>query len=373
MRGTTRRFVAVGAVAALAVGGVALAAVVQAQDGVGPVVLHPGQSVQPAIDAAAPGTTIVLQAGTYPGNLTINKTIHLLGRGKVVIEPASTFTANVCTEDPHAVGPDGSVVVTGICIGDLLPDETIVKTVADVTVADVEVRGFSAAGLFAAGTRGLTVRNIELDHNGDYGALADLSEEVTFDSNRIHDNGNGGLHLSMDRVVTAIGNRSYRNNAEGIFLADSSSGRVVGNQLSANCSGLVAVDTGLPGSVTDLHVLGNTVQGNDRYCAGDAERPAQGGIGMALAGTTDATVSGNRITDNVLAAVPAGAAPPLVQGGLALVDSTAFGGTAPSNTRITGNTIRANAPLDVVTDGSGSGNVFAGNSCGTANTPGICR
>ena len=374
---STRKVAGAAAVAVLAVGGVALAAGVQAQSGgTATVVVQPGQSVQSAIDAAAPGTTIVLRAGTYPGDLTITKTVSLRGQGTVVIQPAATFSHNVCNDDPHAVGPDGSVVVTGICIGQILPDETVVKTVADVSLANLQVRGFGAAGMFAAGTTGLRVQNVEFDHNGDYGVIADLSDHLTFQGNRIHDNGNGGLHLGSDAVITATANQSYRNNAEGILLADSTGAHVDANQLSGNCVGLVAVDTGVPGPTSDLHISGNIVQGNDRYCAGDAGpggRPAEGGLGMALAGTARATVSGNRITDNVLAGLPFGAQPPVVRGGLALIDSTPFGGAAPTDNRISGNTIRGNAPLDVVTDGSGSGNRFDGNSCGAASIEGVCR
>jgi len=341
------------------------------------VVLHPGQSIQAAIDAAAPGTTIVLTSGTYRGNLTITKTVSLRGVGSVLIAPAATFTHNACTDDPDLPPQaNGQPPVTGICIGDITPAEQIITTVADVALSGLEVRGFDGGGLFAAGTAGLTVDNVEIDHNGDFGAIADLSDHVTFRADRVHDNANGGLHFAADQVVVAIANRSYRNNGEGLLLLDSSRARLEANRLTGNCAGLVAVDTGYPGGVDDLRITANTIQGNDRYCPGQdgpGGKPAEGGLGVALAGTTNTVVSGNRITDNALAALPAGAQPPFVQGGLALLDSTGFGGRAPANNRIVGNTSQGNTPLDVITDGSGTGNVFLGNNCDTASTPGICN
>lgn len=376
MSRSTRNLVGAALAAVVAAGGLAVAATARAQDDGHTVVLHPGTSVQSAIDAAAPGTKIILRAGSYQGNLTITKSLQLQGDGKVVLEPAATFTANACTEDPGAVGPDGSPLVTGVCIGQIGPQETVINVVPDVTLSGFEIRGFSGGGIEAIGTSGLRVQAMGLDHNGDYGALVDFSSNVTVQSSRIHDNGNGGMHFSEDHGVTATANRSYGNNAEGILFADSTAGRLAGNQLSDNCVGVVAVDSGTPGPVSDLRITGNTIDANDRYCPGDPSpegRPPQGGLGVALAGTQDAVVTGNRIENNALAPVPADAQTPPLQGGLALIDSTPFGGTPPSNNRIIGNTIRNNQPFDVVTDGSGSGNVFHGNVCTTATMPGICQ
>jgi parallel beta-helix repeat protein len=333
--------------------------------------LHPGQSIQRAIDAAAPGTTIVLKGGTYHGNVAITKKLALRGDQSVVIKPAARVSHNACTDDPDLPAPE----TTGICIGQIAPGERIIKTVKHVTLSGFEIRGFSGQGIFAAGSSELRVDHVEADHNGDYGIIADLSNHLSLRSDRVHDNVNGGIHLSGDHIVNATGNRSYRNDGEGILFADSSGARIHGNRLTKNCSGLLALDTGFPGVTDAVRITANTVEHNDRYCPGDPGQgglPPEGGLGMALAGTTDAVVSGNRITDNILTGLPAGAQSPLVQGGMALLDSTPFGGRTPAHNRITGNTIRGNTPLDVVTDGSGSRNVFHANRCATASTPGIC-
>ncbi len=249
MRRPTRTLIGAAMASALAIGVVAAPTTSWAQSGDShTVVLHPGQSIQAAIDAAAPGTTIVVTSGTYRGNLTITKTVSLRGDGSVIIAPAATFAHNVCTDDPSLPPqPNGQPPITGICIGDITPTEQIIQTVADVHLSGLEVRGFDGGGLFAAGTTGLTVDNVEIDHNGDYGAIADLSDHLAFRAERIHDNASGGLHFAADHDVVATANRSYANNAEGIVVIDSSRLRLDANQLTGNCVGLVAVDTGYPG------------------------------------------------------------------------------------------------------------------------------
>src|SRR5262245_22951117 len=48
----------------------------------GAIVVRPGQSIQAAIDAASPGTTIVVKRGTYQENLVIRTDgIKLIGNG----------------------------------------------------------------------------------------------------------------------------------------------------------------------------------------------------------------------------------------------------------------------------------------------------
>jgi parallel beta-helix repeat protein len=375
MTRTTRAFLpsaTVAAALALAVSAVVDAPTVWARTpDTHTVLLHPGSSIQGAIDAAPPRTTIVLKAGTYHGNLTIAKTLSLRADGAVIIEPAARTAHNACTDDRDLPAPE----TTGICIGRIGPGEKIITTVRHVTLSGFTIRGFSGQGIFAAGTSELRVDHVEAAHNGDYGIIADLSDHLSFRSDRVHDNVNGGIHLSGDHTVNATGNRSYRNTGEGILFTDSSGGRIQANHLTENCSGLLALDTGFPGGTSAVRITANTVERNDRYCppgSGQAGRPAEGGLGVALAGTTNAVVSDNRITSNILAGVPAGAPSPMVQGGMALLDSTSFGGRTPAHNRIIRNTIRGNTPLDVLTDGSGSGNLFQANSCATASTPGIC-
>src|SRR6185436_8451531 len=50
--------------------------------------VHPGEAIQPALDAAAPGDTVEVQRGHYAGNLKITKTLTLRGIDRPTISGA---------------------------------------------------------------------------------------------------------------------------------------------------------------------------------------------------------------------------------------------------------------------------------------------
>jgi pectin methylesterase-like acyl-CoA thioesterase len=59
----------------------------------GTVVVHPSQSIQAAIDAAVPGTTILVRAGTYRENLEIvtdGLTLRGAGAGRTILVMPAT-------------------------------------------------------------------------------------------------------------------------------------------------------------------------------------------------------------------------------------------------------------------------------------------
>src|SRR2546421_11186646 len=108
MEGATMRRVAGYLTACVMVGVLAPVAFAGAAQASTTRVVHPGESIQAAVDASAPGDTVLVEAGTYAQTVGIHTSgIQLIGRGATLVLPAST-------DGIDCVEPDG--VVDGICI-----------------------------------------------------------------------------------------------------------------------------------------------------------------------------------------------------------------------------------------------------------------
>lgn len=338
-------------------------------------VVQPGQSIQAAIDAARPETTIVVAGGVHHENLLVTKPLTLKGADGAVLMPAVTVTPNVCTEDPDA--PAGNDV--GVCVlGALGPAPegqdvpSVLSPVRNVVIEDIEVTGFTS-GIIALGTRGLRIERVEVHHNAE-GIFTEDGDHTTLAGNNVHDNAGPGFNVRGSTQVRLADNSAAANRGEGMLVLNSHGGAITGNTLEGNCAGITVVDSVEPGFAGDLRMADNLVRANNLFCVGDDEgRPSESGIGIGLLGTSQVLLQHNTITANVGDVDPESGQPAAFGGaGLVLIDGALAGGAAATDNRIARNTIRDNLPLDVLTDGSGSGNVFVANDCVAANLPGIC-
>ena len=323
-----------------------------------------GQSIQAAIDAAAPGDTIVVERGTYRENLVVTRSVRLLSRGAVLTQPGSTGL------NPCGFGQAAAPVV-GICvIGQVSPDFVVSQTVDDVSITGFTIRGFSGDGVLALGASGFrAVRNV-VANNGGYGIFANSSSDIELLYNTTYGNHEAGLYVGDSPTANAavIGNSSYNNVGEGILIRDALGGRLVRNHLYGNCAGIFVLNTGAPGLSGNMSVLLNEVTANNRLCPGEeGEAPPFGGIGIALLGAQNTTVLLNLVRNNDAQANSA-----LPGGGIVLFDTTAFGGGTPTGNTVQRNVLSGNDANDINGDGSGTGNTISGNTCTNTNVVGAC-
>jgi hypothetical protein len=350
----TRRWLAAGfAVAGMCGAGLAGASESGSAEGGGATV-QPGESIQAALDAAEPGDTITVAAGTYHEYLQISTDgVTLQGDGAVLEPPDDEGAAtNDCSSEDDKVG---------ICvIGDVTfptdPDGqvTIDRTVSDVTLRGFTVQGFAGSGVFAFATDGFVAEHNVFGDNGGYGVFANTSTDVTYRYNMAFDNTEAGYYIgdSPDANAVVQWNAGY-DNGDGLLFRDALGGTIDHNAFYWNCIGILVLDTGAPGAAGDVTITGNALVANNQACEGDEDEgvPPTSGIGLAILGGTGVDAHGNRITYNS----PSGATP--ASGGVVLLSSAAFGGSDPTDNAVTGNQIQFNQP-DVATDGTGSGNTL---------------
>jgi nitrous oxidase accessory protein NosD len=356
--------VAAAAAAAAVIGAAAAPAAADTKAGRTPVTVHPGESIQRAIDAAPKDATVVVAAGTYRENLLITRPVTLTGQGPVTLAPPATIAHNLCTDDPDAAPSDGTGARVGICIlgtlampgpgdGDL---PTVVTPLADVHLKNLTVAGFTE-GIEAVGTRGLTVESVTGRDNTDAALLSFYGDDTVL--SHVEMTGTAGFaaaSLRMSHNVRITASRFTGNTGTGLALLDTQSANVSGNVLTGNAVGLMLADTADPDPTGDIRVTGNDISDNTRYFPGDGSAPPMSGIGVLLLGTNQVTVSGNRIVGN------APSTPAVLAGfGVGVLDaSTMTGGAAPTGNRVTGNQI-GGSPVAVNYDGTGSDNTFRSN------------
>lgn len=328
------------------------------------VVVHPGPSVQAAIDSAPDGGTVVLSAGTYPENLLVTHRVTLRGRPGAVLTRADEPAANVCNGDQEAADV-GLATQVGICVvGDLgdpvagdgdLP--TVVSPVDSVRVEGLTLIGFDE-GVESVGTTNLRLQNLEIRDSRDSAVLTWYGDRTVLQ--RLTIRGAAGFAAASVRRSTNLrltDNRITGNAGAAVALADDTGGTVTGNLFDDNAAGLVAWDSGdlgRVGDMADISISGNRIARNTRAFSPDGG-PSFGAVGVALFGTTGVTLVGNTVRDNG----PANVDSPLTGFGIGLFDADMFGGTAASGNRVTGNSVTGSDPA--VVDAATGSNLVQGN------------
>jgi hypothetical protein len=83
---------------------------------VGTIIVNPGNSIQAAINAATPGDTIVINAGTYTESLTLSKAVNLTGVNSATVIIAAVADQRVLTVTGAAV--TSAVIISGLTLAE---------------------------------------------------------------------------------------------------------------------------------------------------------------------------------------------------------------------------------------------------------------
>jgi len=332
----------------------------------GVTIVRPGQSIQAAVDAARPGATIVVKRGRYAENVAITTDgIKLKARGATLVPPASP-RPNACSADAPA---EDGICATGQVDFPQDGPPTVSDPISDVTISGFEVKGFAGIGILFVGAENPVVANNRAEDNVEYGIARFVSTGGRIVGNEASGSEEAGIYVgdSPDADVLVAANRSFDNHLFGFFLRDAANGRVVANRSEGNCVGAIVLNTG-PNVAGHWRFLGNGIQDNDGFCAGNAEEgtPPLSGIGVAISNASDNQLFGNVIRDNN----PSGDVP--FSGGVVVAGVGAPGANPPSRNLVQGNSILGNQP-DVFWDRSGQDNVFRGNLCRTSVPDGLCE
>jgi parallel beta-helix repeat protein len=352
---TTRRVSTVAAVATtvvIALNVVPAALAAPSTEGSARQVVTAGQSIQAAVDRAAPGGEIDVMPGTYHGSVQITTpglTVRGMGPSTVLV-PSTNGSENACSRAGH-----------GVCVAG-----TDHHGVADVHLADLTVQGFRRNGVNASYADRLRVTGLIASDNGEQGISEERSVRGLFRDNTAFDNGQAGIFLAntvnseagaIDTQGTRVIHNRLTDNRFGVVLRRVRDLSVEANLVSANCGGVFVVgDENVP-RAGDLDVADNQVIANNKHCAASSRLPVIQGTGILLTGTDHARVTGNQVIDN------AGTSP--MSGGIVLFGSIV--GVHNTGAAVSDNVAVGNGPADLaVRDTKGTGNTLAGNTCASS-------
>ncbi|ANJ05769.1 right-handed parallel beta-helix repeat-containing protein [Streptomyces parvulus] len=324
-------------------------------------VVHPGESIQKAVDAAESGDTVLVTPGTYRESVKVSTpglTLRGMGRETVVRPAAEKAAANTCAEGGN-----------GICV-----TGTKDKNVKGVTIADLTVTGFTRTGLFAVSTDDLTVRNVTAVKNGVWGIAQERSVHGVIRGNTALDNGDAGIFLAntveseegaADTEGTVVAHNRVEGNRIGVTVRRLRNLAVADNHITGNCAGVFVVGDENKPKAGDLVVRDNHVVRNNKSCPKTERLDALQGSGIVLTGTEKVLVADNTVREN------AGKSP--LSGGIVLFKS--FVGVTSERNEVKGNALSDNSPADLVnteTAATGKNNTFESNTCGASKPAGLC-
>ena len=317
-------------------------------------VVHPGESIQAAVDAAAPGDTVVVAAGDYYESITVHTDgLTLQAQGHVVLEPS--YGSSAC----YIPGHDVAICVVPV---DFDPGSgSYTKRVRDVTITGFKIVDFEGDGVFGFGTENLTVSNVVAIDNAAYGIASFDGIGTTFSHNAVSGSHDAGIYVgdSPDARAVVRHNRAH-NNALGILVRHSRHALVSDNEAADNCIGVFLLADGQAGGSGDIAVVNNDVSANNDVCTQFAAAgflPVLGGGGIVLAGSQHNVLVQNVVRNNT--------GTTLFSGGIVLIATPRANSDgsfdASTNNVVILNRLRGNAPDDIVTDAASTPNLIVGN------------
>ena len=319
--------------------------------------VHPGESIQKAVDAARPGDTIEILPGTYRENVQITTSrLTLRGAGaQTVLSRPDTATDNACGRAGH-----------GLCV-----TGTVQRPVTDVRIRSLKVTGFSKNGVWGSGTDRMDVRHVISEENGQQGIGQELSTRGVFRDNVSRGNKESGVFLAntvdneggaTDALGTEVAENELTGNRIGVVVRRLRDLTVEQNIVTGNCGGVFIVGDESTPRAGDLAVRQNAVYRNNEYCAPNARLPFIQGAGILLTGTDGTRVTDNQVHGNV------GTSP--MSGGIVLFNSVV--GAPNANNDVSRNVLSGNRPADLADRDKGPGNAFTDNVCELSEPTGRC-
>lgn len=318
------------------------------------ITVHKNGSIQAAVNAASSGMTIKIEPGTYREAVTVTKPgIKLIGL-------TNSKGEGVIIHNPLAEE-------TGI---------TVVPGANGFSLVNVTLENFTENGILLTGVDGFYLAHIQAINNGEYGIFPVFCSHGVIEHCTANGHADTGIYVGQSSDVVIQFNKVF-DNVNGIESENSDNIVITKNQTYNNTLGIFA-DL-LPGltitSSTNIRISENIVRNNNHpnfSPPGDLAAVVPSGVGILVLGTDQTIVERNVVTGNNFTGIVVFST--LVLGTLAGLPPEAFADIEPNpdGAKVRNNILSKNGLLpptlpiplpgaDLLWDGSGVGNCWAGN------------
>jgi parallel beta-helix repeat protein len=241
------------------------------------VVVNPGESIEQAVQKAAPGTTIQVMPGTYHETVYIDKDgIRLIG---VIID----------AQRPVLDGEDKL-------------NDAILYSGNNIVVENFTVTRYKGNGIMSQAGNNWEIRNNLIMNTGVYGIFPQLGQNGVIEHNVVSGIEDAAIYVGMSDNVH-VANNDVFDSVAGIEIENSRHAIVENNRVTNNTGGILAFITpGLPIKTTfDVIIRNNFIEANNHVNFGAPGSTVSGipaGTGVLVMAADDVVIEGNIIKDN---------------------------------------------------------------------------
>ncbi len=241
------------------------------------VVVNAGESIQDAVRAAAPGTTIQVMPGTYSETVYIDKDgIRLYG----IIQEGRRATL------------DGKGTL----------NDAILFSGNNIVVEGFKIIHYKGNAIMSQAGNNYEIRNNIIKDTGVYGIFPQLGTNGLVEHNVISSIEDAAIYVGMSDNVHVAYNEVF-DSVAGIEIENSRHAIVESNFVYHNTGGILAFITpGLPIKTTyDVIIRNNWISDNNTPnfgAPGSTVGGIQAGTGIMIMAADDVVVEGNIITNN---------------------------------------------------------------------------